>query len=119
MEYIYNITFAVDASRESEMANSLQAEFLPLVTVGNLAHNPILSRVEGDMMTSDGGDDDTGEPIKVASLCLQVRFASRADLDKWGDEILPDGFAPLIKRFGENLLFFPTILQILEPHNFN
>lgn len=117
MEYIYNITFAVDASREGEMANSLMAEFIPAVTAEGVARNPVICRVEDDMAAS--ADDSGEEPVRAVSLCVQLRFPSRDAVDHWADETLPDGIAALYRRFGQNLLFFPTVLRVLEPHNFN
>lgn len=107
MAYIHNITFAVSVEQTDRMVALLRSEFLPIALTGG-ACNPLLTKVVPQ--TAEESDDSTTDAV---SLCLQLRFETRRQLDNWTGATLPSALAALSRRAGDRLLYFPTIMQVI------
>lgn len=101
--YIYNITFAAEASRLDSLLGWIRSRAVPALNVAP-ASNPRLAMVEAP----DAEDTD------VKSVALQLEFHSLADFEAWEGE----AFLPLMKEysvaFAPEPLLFASMLRILE-----
>lgn len=108
--YIYNTTFICDDSRLDEFSIWVNTEFIPKLTSSGLATSPQLAHV---IPTHQKKDDE------AESFSVQVHLQDIDSLETW----MKDTFLPAIdaftKRFGDKILYFPTILEILPLNNFN
>ncbi len=114
MASLYNITFVTSKPREAELLNSIQAEFMPLVMQAGEATCPQITRVA----PQSAGTVLMGEEEAV-SLCVQFRFEEPRAIAAWREATLEPAFEKVAERFGEDMLHFDTVLDIIEIRNFN
>lgn len=100
--YIYNITFAAEASRLDRLIAWIRSEAVPRMAVAP-ASSPMLSMVEGVEAEAD----------MVKSVALQLRFESIADLARWQEEAFEPAMEIYAREFAPEPLFFATLLREL------
>lgn len=108
--YVYNTTFVCEESRLEEFLIWVDAEFIPAITSSGDAVQPQLAHVLPVNETEDN---------EASSFSVQVKLEDADTMEKWmKSEFFPavDG---LRKRFGEQVLFFATILEVLPIGNYN
>lgn len=108
--YIYNTTFVCDDSRMEEFLIWVNAEFIPAilksgnVTDAQLAH--VVPVAESD-------------ENEAASFSVQVRIANADVMQSWMRDCFYPAINLLSSRFGDKVLYFPTILEVLPLNNYN
>ena len=100
--YIYNITFAAEASRLNRLISWIRTEAVPRLAT-DPASDPELSVVEGVEAEAD----------MVKSVALQLRFGSLADLERWQEEAFAPTMEIYAREFAPEPLFFATLLRRL------
>ena len=108
--YIFNTTFVCDDSRMEEFLMCVNAEFIPKLVASGIANEPQLAHV---VPVKDSDDDE------AASFSLQVKIDNVDLLEKWMKEDFYPSIADMSKRFGDKVLYFPTILEVLPINSYN
>lgn len=108
--YIYNTTFVCEDSRMEEFLMWINAEFIPAIIALGIAREPQLAHVLPVKETSDD---------EAVSFSLQVKIDDVDLLEKWMKEAFYPSIDLLSKRFGDKVLYFPTILEVLPLNNYN
>ncbi len=100
--YIYNITFAVEASRLEKLLDWIRTYASAGLTRDG-ATSPRLTMIEGS----------PEEETEIKSVALQLEFASLAEFGKWESS----AFAPVMQKYSVDFapepLFFATLLREL------
>ena len=108
MQYTYNITFIVSPAKESEFIEFLSEEFIPTVCrPESKAMNPEMKKV----VESGGEKVDTEHGVSIA---FSVSFPDEEQARKWYDYTLGDALMYVNEKFGEEALFFITMLRNLN-----
>lgn len=102
--YLVNTTFQAELSVAEKFLEELDS-FIPTVERSTALHSPVLTRVASH--PAEGSAD-------TATFALQFRAPSAAELDRYDSSILPELFGRLYKLFGERVLYFTTILEVIR-----
>lgn len=108
--FIYNITFVCEESRLKEFLVWVKSEFIPSITQSGIASEPQLSQVYA-MQDADEND--------ASSYSVQVKFRNINEMELWIKDSFYGSVASLSARFGESVLYFPTILEVMSLNNYN
>lgn len=99
MEYICNITFVSNSTIAHLALDFLRDTFMPAVNIPP-ASSPRLTRVR---QNSD----------EAVSYAMEMKLSSFRELKEWRDSTLAPALAALSQRWGENLMYFETILEVI------
>jgi hypothetical protein len=99
---IYNTTFHIERAIWDESLAFLRQEYIPKAMADGKLQKPMLSRV---MRT------DENEGISVA---LQFHVADEETLSAWFDETGHELHHQLLRRFGNAMMGFSTLLEELD-----
>jgi|SRR5574344_524121 hypothetical protein len=99
---IYNTTFHIERSIWDESLAFLRQEYIPKAMADGKLQKPMLSRV---MRT------DENEGVSVA---LQFHVADEETLSAWFDETGHELHHQLLRRFGNAMMGFSTLLEELD-----
>lgn len=102
--YLVNTTFQAELSVAEKFLEELD-RFIPSVERTTGLHSPVLTRVASHPAEASA---DT------ATFALQFRVPATAELKRYEESILPELFGRLYKAFGERVLYFTTILEIIR-----
>lgn len=100
--YIYNITFAVRASRLGKLLRWIRSSAVGAL-VRDGASSPRLTMVEGPSQ----------EETEIKSVALQLEFASLADFERWEASVFSTVMRDYALAFAPEPLFFATLLREL------
>ena len=107
MNFTYNITFIVAPEMERRLLDYLHLELCPVVLKPEYhGMKPELKKI-----IEVGGD--TSDPEYGLSLALSVTFESKERANLWNDNILLPALGSFQEKFGQDALFFITLLQNL------
>lgn len=107
MAYIYNITFVTSPDCYYSLLEWLRQEAIPvLFGDGTGAAAPCMRTV------LESGGEAPG-PDHGVSVTLQGEFDTLEAAHDWQDSILPGVLGDLHRKFGQNALFFTTLLETL------
>ncbi len=109
MGIIYNITFFVGKEREAELLTMLRGDFKKVATATDGVTFLHLTRVIG----SAGAGMMEGEQQAV-SLGMQFSFPDVHAFEDWRAGALREAFGLVTSRFGEEVLHFDTVLEVME-----
>ena len=105
--FTYNITFVVEAAREEELLRYIREELLTkLFNPESPARNAELKKVV------EAGGEKPG-PEHGLSVALAATFPTEETAHLWNDHILIPALGDFHEEFGENSLFFVTLLENL------
>lgn len=108
MNYIYNITFFVGKERLETLLSFLRGEFLDTALSGTGVEFLHLTRVVNNQaMGMMEGEE------QAVSIGMQFSAADKTALDGWCAGALHQAFESLSARFGEEVLHFDTLLEVL------
>ena len=102
--YLVNTTFLVEPALEKVFPAEIE-DFICAVEKDTDLHSPVLTRVNAPAA------DDEPEGVNFA---LQFRAPSGEAMKKYHDELLPQLFRMLYKRYGDKVLYFTTILDVIR-----
>lgn len=106
--HTYNITFIVDSSREEELLKYLREKLIPLLFKGDSpAMNPKIKKVV------EAGGERPGEEHGL-SIALSAQFPSEETAHFWNDHLLLPALGDFNLYFGNNSLFFVTLLENID-----
>ena len=106
--YTYNITFVVSPEREKELLDYIRETLLfRLFNAESPARNPELKKV------IEAGGEKTG-PEHGLSIALAATFPSEETAHLWNDHILIPALGDFPLKFGQETLFFVTLLENLS-----
>lgn len=108
--YIYNTTFVCDDSRIEEFLMWADAEFVPIVTASGVASDVQLAQV----LPVNESDE-----AEASSFSIQVRIESLELIEEWMHDSFCPAVSALSSRFGDKVLYFPTILEVLPLNRYN
>lgn len=103
--HIHNTTFVCAERDLPALLGLLRGSVIPALLRGGYALRPRLARVASAM-------PGAGE---AESVSLQFEFETPASLAAWKRSHLPDARQAVNDKFGEKVLHFSTLLQVL-PH---
>ena len=109
MPYIYNITFFTGEKHFHELTRLLLSEFLNESRKDKSVKFLHLSRV----LSNPAAEAMTGDEQAI-SLSMQFYFDSKVSLEKWREEGYAHGMNIVSTRFGEEVLHFDTVLEVLD-----
>ncbi|MBP5307496.1 MAG: DUF4286 family protein [Paludibacteraceae bacterium] len=98
---ICNTTYCMEAERTEEFLEWLRNEHLPSMEATGVLTSPVVSRV----MTT-GGDE-------AVSISVQLRAESQETYEAWRAKEGGSAVQSLRKRFGETVLSFTTLMEVL------
>ena len=105
--YTYNITFVVDPFKEKELLNYINNELRPgLFNPETSARNPELKKVV------EAGGEKPG-PDHGLSVALSATFETEESAYFWNDHVLLPALGDFHMKFGNQALFFITLLENL------
>lgn len=105
--YTYNVTFIVPPQKEQELLQYLQKEIIPsLFNTQSPARNPELKKVV------ETGGEKPG-PDYGLSIALSASFSSEETAHFWNDHMLIPALGDFHRKFGNQALFFVTLLENL------
>ncbi|MCH5226140.1 MAG: DUF4286 family protein [Muribaculaceae bacterium] len=105
--HTYNVTFVISQSREEELLKFIRSELLEaLFNPESPARNPMLRKVV------ETGGEKPG-PDHGLSIALSASFDSEENAHLWNDRILLPALGQFSSRFGNQALFFVTLLEDL------
>lgn len=99
--YIYNITFAVEASRLDALLAWIRTYAVPSLSSDG-AMSPRLATVEGNLEETD-----------MHTVALQLEFVTAADLERWQTSRFESVMRDYEVAFAPEPLYFATLLRIL------
>lgn len=102
--YLINTTFQAELQIADKFLDMLDA-YIPSVEEKTALHSPVLTRVASH--PSEGTPD-------TDTFALQFRVPSQRDLDTYTGKVLPELFKNLYRTFGERVLYFTTVLEIIR-----
>ena len=106
--YIYNTTFVVAPELETELLEYLRNNLIPILFGDNSrAMNPELRKVV------EAGGEKPG-PEHGVSIALGASFFSEESAYFWHDKILMPALEGFHEKFGDQALFFITLLENLS-----
>ena len=107
MNYIYNITFVTSPAEEQRLLSWIRTIALPaLFNEESPARNAALRKVV------EAGGEKPGEDHGV-SIALHAEFKNEKDAKQWHDLVLVPALGGLHAEFGQEALFFVTLLEQL------
>lgn len=107
MSHTYNATFVTSPDKEKELLKYLTEYLLPEVTRDEFSHlSPSLKKVV------EAGGEKPG-PEEGLSIALAVDFPNEERAHLWHDHILLPVLEDFHRRFGDQALFFITLLKHL------
>ena len=108
MSYTYNITFLASPQQEEELLQYLRLNIIPNVFNNESpAINPNLKKV------MEAGGEKIG-PEQGISIALSGEFQTEEQAHLWNDHILLPSLMDFQDKFGQNALFFITLLKNLS-----
>ena len=106
--YTCNITFVVASEREEELLIYIRKELVPkLFNPESPARNPELKKLV------EAGGEKPG-PDHGLSIALAAAFPSEETAHLWNDHILIPALGEFHSKFGDQALFFVTLLENIE-----
>lgn len=108
--YIYNTTFVCDDSRLEEFLIWLDAEFIPALVATGVAKDAQLAHV---LPMSESDEKE------AASFSVQVKVEDADALQEWMKQTFYPSIDGLASRFGDKVLYFATILEVLPINRYN
>ena len=106
--YTYNITFIVSPQREDQLLDYIRQELIgALFNPESPARNPELKKVV------EAGGEKPG-PEHGLSIALSATFPSEETAQLWNDHILVPALGDFHLNFGQDALFFITLLENLN-----
>ena len=107
MEYTYNTTFITSRENESKLLDYIYKEIKNKLHLNESpAFNPELKKV----MEAGGENSDDGDTCNIA---LSVSFENEEKAHLWHDHILLPALEDFHLQFGNDALFFITLLKNL------
>lgn len=103
--YIINTTFQVDNDVQKEFLHDIGEEFLSFVQGNSSLHSAILSRVSLHPSQGTPGTE---------AFALQMRAPSAEARDEYMEQLLPNLLADFGRRFGQKVMYFTTVLDIVK-----
>lgn len=104
---VYNITFVMEPALEESFVALLREEYLSALLSSGAASAPSLTRVvPREDLAADGEE--------AVSVCLQMRFEGPKRLGEWQEGTLAPVLERLRSRFGDRLLYFPTLMRTID-----
>ncbi len=100
--YIINFTFLVSDAAAGKWLQWLRSEHIPGMVATGLIHTPQLTRVLSQ--EQDGG----------VSYAVQYKSDNIANLNQWHQEHAQLMQSECRSLFGEEVLFFSTVLEVLN-----
>lgn len=104
--HIHNTTFVCSQRELPSLLGLLRGELIPSLLRDGYAKSPRLARVASVMPDAQDAE----------SISLQFEFHTTADYTTWKRSRLPELETKLTSEFGEKVLLFSTLLQVL-PHD--
>lgn len=108
--YIYNTTFVCDDSRMEEFLIWVNAEFIPAILESGGVTDAQLAHV---LPVSEQDDNE------ATSFSVQVKIENDDLMQVWLRNCFYPAINLLSSRFGDKVLYFPTILEVLPLNNYN
>lgn len=107
MNYTYNITFVSLVPLEERLMSYLGKELLPAVCSQNIECHKIRKVIEvaGEEVGPDHG----------LSLAISFDFPDKDSAREWYENKFQPATQSLHELFGEEVVYFPTLLQNVEP----
>ncbi len=100
---LYNTTFGIDASVESEFLNWLRTEFIAVSTAdGEYFTLPELFYVNAQQ-----------EP-GIKSIALHLRAQDAGDINRWYEDHGSRLFNTIMQRWNGRVVFFSTTLEMIQ-----
>ncbi len=99
--YIYNTTFLVSHKIYAEWYIWLKEKYIPRMMKYDFTQ-PQIAKVHSDDVESEG-----------TSISLQFHFDKLTILENWQEKHEQKFHKEMSIRFGQEVLFFPTVLEIL------
>ena len=107
MTYTYNITFVVSPDKEKELLDYIRTQLLyKLFNSESPAAEPQLKKV------TEAGGEKPG-PDHGLSIALSALLPSEEEAILWNDHILLPALGDFHIKFGNQALFFVTLLENL------
>lgn len=103
--YLINTTFQAEESVAADFISSVTAEFIPAVERDSKLHSSILSRLKLAPEQTTPGTETTA---------LQFRAPSAQARDEYLENILPAFLESTFKRWGQKVLYFTSVLEIIR-----
>ncbi len=100
---IYNTTYVCEDKRLNEFLAWLNAETIPQMLDSDIAYSPQLCRVVPIEEQTD----------KITNISLQFRFNDVEALERWIRKDMYVAHCKIGERFGQSVLFFSTVLEVL------
>lgn len=105
--YTYNITFIIETTQEKDLLSYLRKELTGrLFNAESPARNPQLKKI------IEAGGERPG-PEHGLSIALSADFETEEKAHLWHDHIFLPALGDFTPKFGNNALFFVTLLEIL------
>ena len=98
---IFNTTYHADNARKDEFIGWLKESYIPAVLEHGLLQEPQLTRIFAD------NEEGT-------SLSLQFKSPDTQALERWHEECGKALLAEMQKRFGDQVLGFSTLLEVID-----
>lgn len=99
---IFNTTYHADNARKDEFIDWLKESYIPTIVEHGLLREPQLTRIFAD-------NEDEG-----TSLSLQFKSPDTESLERWHEECGEALLAEMQKRFGDQVLGFSTLLEVID-----
>ncbi len=99
---IFNTTYHADHTRKDEFIGWLKEVYIPTTLQHGSLHEPQLTRIFAD-------NEEEG-----VSLSLQFKTANSEVLSHWHEACGAALMAELQKRFGNQVLGFSTLLEVID-----
>lgn len=99
---IFNTTYHADNARKDEFIGWLKESYIPAVLEHGLLQEPQLTRIFAD-------NEEEG-----TSLSLQFKSPDTQALERWHEECGEALLAEMQKRFGDQVLGFSTLLEVID-----
>lgn len=108
MSFIYNITFFVGKERQEALVDVLRGEFVKAAVEDDCVRFLHLTRVVNSrsMGIMEGED-------QAVSVGMQFAVADMAAFELWSSGPLHRAFDLIAARFGDEVLHFDTLLEVL------
>ena len=100
--YIYNITFHIDDTTVNEGLMFLKQEYIPKATQNGMLFNPRICFIQTDR-------EENGK-----SYSVQFYVKNKTILNDWQETVGHVLHRELVKRFGEKIIGFATLMEELD-----
>lgn len=101
---LHNTTFVITPAIELQFLHWIRNEYLPAIQSEDNFHDPLLTKIKPHASV------DEEESLSYA---LQFKAADEEAVNVWFAEKISETLSRSQQRFGENMLMFSTIMEIV------